>query len=141
MSPLTALTELLPPLAWLTLGVLLRVGAAMAVLPGLGERSVPVRVRLLASLALTAVIAPAAAPLIDMPDPTLASLARITATETVAGLAIGILADSRADGLTEVMCLPEWKSSLWLVSHVDLHRTPKVQAAVAALQGNDMAEA
>lgn len=58
-----------------------------------------------------------------------------------AGLAIGILADSRADGLTEVMCLPEWKSSLWLVTHVDLHRTSKVQAAVAALQGNDMAEA
>lgn len=29
---------------------------------------------------------------------------------------------------------PEWESTLWLVSHVDLHRTPKVQAALRALK-------
>jgi hypothetical protein len=29
---------------------------------------------------------------------------------------------------------PEWQSPLWLVSHVDLHRTPKVQAALAAFK-------
>ena len=29
---------------------------------------------------------------------------------------------------------PEWESSLWLVTHVDLHRTPKVQAALKALK-------
>ncbi|MFC3168408.1 MULTISPECIES: LysR family transcriptional regulator [Paracoccus] len=52
-----------------------------------------------------------------------------------AGLAIGPLSPSRAEGLVEVMALPEWESRLWLVTHVDLHRTPKVQAVVAALRG------
>lgn len=58
------------------------------------------------------------------------------ARETVirAGLAIGALSKDRADGLVEVMSLPEWDSRLWLVTHVDLHRTPKVQAALAALR-------
>ena len=51
-----------------------------------------------------------------------------------AGLAIGPLSPSRAGGLVEVMALPEWESRLWLVTHVDLHRSPKVQAAVAALR-------
>ncbi|SNR37623.1 LysR family transcriptional regulator [Paracoccus sediminis] len=51
-----------------------------------------------------------------------------------AGLAIGPLSPSRAEGLAEVMSLPEWDSRLWLVTHVDLHRMPKVQAALAALR-------
>ncbi|MFC3628916.1 LysR family transcriptional regulator [Paracoccus angustae] len=53
-----------------------------------------------------------------------------------AGLAIGPLSPSRAEGLVEVMALPEWESRLWLVTHVDLHRTPKVGAAVAVLRGS-----
>lgn len=53
-----------------------------------------------------------------------------------AGLAIGPLSPSRAEGLVEVMALPEWESRLWLVTHVDLHRSPKVQAAVTALRGD-----
>ncbi|MDB6175920.1 LysR family transcriptional regulator [Paracoccus sp. Z330] len=52
-----------------------------------------------------------------------------------AGLAIGSVPRDESDGLVEVMCLPEWESRLWLVTHVDLHRTPKVQAALAALRG------
>jgi DNA-binding transcriptional LysR family regulator len=32
--------------------------------------------------------------------------------------------------------LPEWDSSLWLVTHVDLHRTPKVQALLKFLKEN-----
>lgn len=51
-----------------------------------------------------------------------------------AGLAIGPLPGSRAGGLVAVMDLPEWESRLWLVTHVDLNRTPKVQAALAALR-------
>lgn len=51
-----------------------------------------------------------------------------------AGLALGWLPDERASGLTEAMALPEWQADLWLVSHVDLHRTPKVQAALSALR-------
>ena len=38
-------------------------------------------------------------------------------------------------GLSVVMPpRPEWTVALWLVTHVDLHRTPKVQAALAALK-------
>lgn len=50
-----------------------------------------------------------------------------------AGLAVGALPRGRQGGLVEVMSLPEWASSLWLVTHVDLHRTPKVQAVLSAL--------
>lgn len=52
-----------------------------------------------------------------------------------AGLAIGALPPNHADGLVEVLSLPEWESQLWLVTHVDLHRTPKVQAAIESLRG------
>jgi DNA-binding transcriptional LysR family regulator len=51
-----------------------------------------------------------------------------------AGLGIGPVAPWRCEGLIEVMWLPEWDSQLWLVTHVDLHRTPKVQAALEALR-------
>ena len=50
-----------------------------------------------------------------------------------AGLAIAQLPPEAADGLVEVMAQPEWDAPLWMVTHVDLHRTPKVQAALAAL--------
>ncbi|RJL05496.1 LysR family transcriptional regulator [Paracoccus siganidrum] len=51
-----------------------------------------------------------------------------------AGLALGWLPADRAEGLVKALALPEWESRLWLVTHVDLHRTPKVQAALAALR-------
>lgn len=59
-----------------------------------------------------------------------------TAREAVirAGLAVGALPDSLAQGLVPALSMPEWQSALWLVTHVDLHRTPKVQAALAALR-------
>ncbi len=54
------------------------------------------------------------------------------------GAGIGFLpviaARARAD-LVEVMpTRAEWDVPLWLVTHVDLHRTPKVQAILAALK-------
>ena len=61
-----------------------------------------------------------------------------TAALTVAvreGMGLGFLTPGKADGLIEVMALPEWASDLWLVTHVDLHRTPKIQAALSALKG------
>ncbi|WP_376877145.1 LysR family transcriptional regulator [Albirhodobacter sp. R86504] len=39
------------------------------------------------------------------------------------------------EGFIEVMApKPEWSFPLWLVTHVDLHRTPKVQAALTVLK-------
>ncbi|NGM45035.1 LysR family transcriptional regulator [Rhodobacter sp. SGA-6-6] len=54
------------------------------------------------------------------------------------GAGIGFLSAFRAHGdesLVEVMApRPEWESPLWLVTHVDLHRTRKVQAFLAHLK-------
>lgn len=43
--------------------VFLRVGAAMALLPAFGEQSIPQRLRLVLALAFSAVVLPAAAPM------------------------------------------------------------------------------
>ena len=54
-----------------------------------------------------------------------------------AGLGMGFLpvAQGRAEGLQQVMgARPEWGSPLWLVTHVDLHRSPKVQACTKLLR-------
>lgn len=55
-----------------------------------------------------------------------------------AGIGMGFLFAHRRDpALVEVLpSRPEWEVPLWLVSHVDLHRTPKVQAALNALKQN-----
>ncbi|MDO5630663.1 MAG: LysR family transcriptional regulator [Paracoccus sp. (in: a-proteobacteria)] len=50
------------------------------------------------------------------------------------GLGVGFLYADLATGLVEIAHNPEWDSILWLVTHVDLHRSPKVQAALAALK-------
>lgn len=68
--------------------VFLRIGAAMALLPAFGERSIPGRVRLVLALAFTVIVAPAVLSQI-LP---LADLARPLAlgAEIVAGLALGL---------------------------------------------------
>jgi DNA-binding transcriptional LysR family regulator len=54
------------------------------------------------------------------------------------GLGMGFLTVpmGRADPTLEEVVKPydTWDSSIWLVTHVDLHRTPKVQAAVKAIK-------
>jgi flagellar biosynthesis protein FliR len=71
--------------------VFLRVGAAMALLPGFGERTIPSRVRLALAIAFTLIVAPGAAtgPLPESFD--LGFGLRLLATETLAGLLIGIV--------------------------------------------------
>lgn len=64
--------------------VFLRVGAAMALLPAFGEQSIPQRLRLVLALAFTAVVLPAAAPMLPSDPGLLAALG-----EVVAGLALG----------------------------------------------------
>lgn len=86
IAPLTELAGLGQEAMWAAFLVLMRVGAAMAILPAFGEQAVPQRVRLVLALAFTAVVAPAVSPeLADLrvgPMPVL--------VEVVAGLAIGI---------------------------------------------------
>lgn len=75
---------------WLAAGfmVFVRVGAAFAVLPAFGERLVPARIRLMAALAMTAVVAPAVTVPPLPPDP--GALALYLAAETGIGLAMGM---------------------------------------------------
>lgn len=72
---------------WAAALVFLRVGAAMALLPAFGEQSVPQRVRLVAALAFSAIVAPAVAD--RMPDLAV-GIAMPALVEVFAGLAIGI---------------------------------------------------
>ncbi|NRA99974.1 MAG: flagellar biosynthetic protein FliR [Rhodobacteraceae bacterium] len=62
-----ALLGNVPSVIWQAFWVFLRVGGAFAVLPAFGERSVPLRVRLVLALAFTAVIAPAISAPADPP--------------------------------------------------------------------------
>ena len=59
-------------------------------------------------------------------------------TEAVkAGAALGWLPQGEAEacGMIEIMApREEWAAQLWLVTHVDLHRTPKVQAFLGHLK-------
>lgn len=64
--------------------VFLRVGAAMALLPAFGEQSIPQRLRLVLALAFSAVVLPAAAPMMPSDPGLLAALGEI-----IAGLTLG----------------------------------------------------
>lgn len=54
------------------------------------------------------------------------------------GAGIGFMAQYEARGMEDLIEVhaprPEWVAPLWLVTHVDLHRTSKVQAALAFLK-------
>ena len=90
MTALAELLNLTQGVLWLHFVVFLRVGPVMALFPGFGERSVPVRIKLVLTLALTVIVAPAVAPQLEPvlrePPP----LAWIVLTETATGLVIGI---------------------------------------------------
>jgi flagellar biosynthesis protein FliR len=70
--------------------VFLRIGAAMALLPGFGEQFVPARVRLALAFAFTAIVTPAVAA--RLPDVSgLPGFAVLLAAETLSGLALGLV--------------------------------------------------
>lgn len=86
VAQLAGLAGVTQDLAWGMFLVFLRVGAAMAVMPAFGEQTLPVRVRLMVTLAFTAVVAPAVAD--GMPGA--GAVAGPMAAETVAGLILGL---------------------------------------------------
>lgn len=94
MSPelIEALARLLAEAeASLTGGLLVfaRIGAVFALIPAFGERVVPLRVRLVAALAMTAVVAPAVLPGIAVRPASPLALAGFLAVESAIGLALG----------------------------------------------------
>ncbi|SFK79703.1 flagellar biosynthetic protein FliR [Falsiroseomonas stagni] len=87
-----ALLQMLPGLVFQAALVFARLGAAVMLLPGLGEAEVPAPLRLGLGLALVALLLPVLAPgLPPMPDD-LADMTRLLVTEIVIGLWIGTLA-------------------------------------------------
>lgn len=90
MSGATGFMPLLLGWWWLALVVFLRVGAMMAVLPGLGEQTVPMRVRLALGLVLTVTVLPATGADLALPPPGLGTVAWALVTESVIGLILGL---------------------------------------------------
>jgi len=72
---------------WSAFLVFCRVGAVMALMPGFGEQIVPARIRLVLTLAFTAVIAPAILPQIQ---PANGGVILPIGVEVAAGLALGL---------------------------------------------------
>lgn len=70
--------------------VFLRVGAAVALLPGFGERTLPMRLKLAAAVAFALIVWPAVAPLALLGDASETTLALVFVAELVAGFLIGV---------------------------------------------------
>lgn len=88
IADLSALLNLAEGVMWAAALVFVRIGAMVALMPGLGDQAVPQRVKLAAVLAFTLVITPILSEDINAqgPPPALAALAG----EAVAGLILGI---------------------------------------------------
>ena len=71
--------------------VFLRVGSFMALVPGFGERSVPVRVKLGLAIAFTCVVAPAVAESLPDAPVNLVTGAFLLLQETMIGLSLGLV--------------------------------------------------
>ncbi len=84
----SAVLSLLSGEAWRFAIVFFRTGALVSVLPAFGERSVPVRVKLIVAIAFSAIVAPAVPAVVAPSGP--AALAFAIAAETSIGLAFGI---------------------------------------------------
>lgn len=91
MIDIQPLVDLVTGSAWAGLLVFLRIGAAMAVLPGLGEQAIPVRTRLVLALMLTAIVAPSVQSTITLPPPAFGTFVKALATESIAGLFLGLM--------------------------------------------------
>lgn len=82
------LLDLTNAILWHGFAVFLRVGAVVALLPAFGERTVPIRIKLIITLAFILIVAPAV-PIHDVAI-TLDTLIWLSMTETLAGLMLGI---------------------------------------------------
>jgi flagellar biosynthesis protein FliR len=88
IAELSGLLDVAQSVLWVAALVFVRIGAVVALMPGLGEAAVPQRIKLAIVLALTLVVTPMVAETIAAsgPEPALAALAG----EAVAGLILGI---------------------------------------------------
>ncbi|MCL5778902.1 flagellar biosynthetic protein FliR [Limibaculum sp. FT325] len=80
----------LEALVLLHAGVFARVSAAVAVMPGIGERAVPMRVKLGLALGITLLLAPMVREVAGLAPQTPLGLGAVLAAEAAAGLVIGM---------------------------------------------------
>ncbi len=93
MTPADAeLIAALPTLAFQAVLAFARLGAAVMLLPGLGEQEIPARLRLSLGLALLALLLPGLAPALPVQPEDAAEAVRLVVQETVVGLWLGGLA-------------------------------------------------
>lgn len=90
MNAAAALLDHVQTGLWAGTLIFLRVAAVMALMPGFSEQSVPMRIRLGLALAFTMIIAPAVGSLAPGTPWDLPVFLRFLATETLAGLALGV---------------------------------------------------
>ena len=90
---LLALTDVAEPALLQLFAVFLRIGGLMLMVPGLGDRMIPARIRLMAAFALTAAVAP------SVPPPEALS-AGLIVVEVTTGLAFGAVLRFVAMALT-----------------------------------------
>ncbi|MEO0667866.1 MAG: flagellar biosynthetic protein FliR [Pseudomonadota bacterium] len=88
MTAAADIVALLEGSLWLGFLVFLRVAATVSLLPAFGESSVPMRIKLVLSLAFTAIVAPAIN--VAVHELTVGTLALLVLTETVSGVLIGL---------------------------------------------------
>jgi flagellar biosynthetic protein FliR len=80
----------LPQTSFVFMLVFARMGAMVMAMPGIGDRSVPVRVRLIFALALTFVLYPVLGPEFTVLPPALNAIMGLFFIEILVGLAIGL---------------------------------------------------
>ncbi|SLN13089.1 flagellar biosynthesis protein FliR [Aquimixticola soesokkakensis] len=91
MEEFARLSDLSQDMLFANFVVFLRVGAAMAILPAFGERSIPERVRLLLALAFTVAVAPAVLHHTATLTRAGATVGTYIFTEVISGLLLGLL--------------------------------------------------
>lgn len=107
-----ALDALLPAGAFAVLLVFARVGAALMLLPGLGDGFVPARMRLMLGLLIAVVLAPAVAVRLPALPASVAGLLVLLAGEVLVGLFLGTLAKVLMGALTTAGMVMAYMSTL-----------------------------
>ncbi|MDP2781451.1 flagellar biosynthetic protein FliR [Devosia sp.] len=122
--------DILPETAYLFMLIFARLGTMIMVLPALGERSVPARVRLAFALALTVVLHPVLAPAFaDLPQG-LYALLRPLIVEVATGLFVGLSVRLVMSALYVAGTAIAMQTGLGFAQNVD--PTQGVQAALFA---------
>lgn len=89
-AALTAIFLQAHELVFVAMGIFTRIAAAAFLVPGLGERSLPMRVRMGGALAIAVLLAPMIRPMLPAGPDSPAALVSVIASEAAIGLIIGL---------------------------------------------------